>query len=85
MTPLTPQYIESCPVDNGFRQRGMEMTRIEVFVDDVPGTVVNHGLELVFGQFEVFRADMGEALGVGVEGSEDFVCLPALLMACRIE
>ena len=33
MTPLTPEYVESCPVHNGFRQRGMDMTRIEVFVD----------------------------------------------------
>lgn len=33
MTPLTPQFIESCPVEKGFHQRGLEMTRIEVFVD----------------------------------------------------
>ena len=33
MTPLTQEYVENCPVENGFRQRGVEMTRIEVFVD----------------------------------------------------
>jgi hypothetical protein len=33
MTPLTKQYVEQCPVEEGFRMRGVEMTRIEVFVD----------------------------------------------------
>ena len=33
MTPLTPQFIESCPVENDFRMRGLEMTRLEVFID----------------------------------------------------
>lgn len=33
MTPLTKEYLEQCPEDDGFRLRGMEMTRIEVFVD----------------------------------------------------
>ena len=33
MTPLTQEYVETCPVENGFRMRGLEMTRIEVFVD----------------------------------------------------
>lgn len=33
MTPLTPEFVASCPVEKGFHQRGLEMTRIEVFVD----------------------------------------------------
>lgn len=33
MTPLTQEFVESCPVEGGFRMRGLEMTRIEVFVD----------------------------------------------------
>jgi uncharacterized membrane protein len=33
MTPLTPEFLASCPVEEGFRMRGLEMTRIEVFVD----------------------------------------------------
>lgn len=33
MTPLDQEYIDSCPVEKGFRMRGLEMTRIEVFVD----------------------------------------------------
>ena len=31
--PLNPQFLAQCPVENGFRMRGIEMTRIEVFVD----------------------------------------------------
>jgi len=30
---LTNQFIETCPIEKGFRLRGCEMTRIEVFVD----------------------------------------------------
>jgi len=33
MTPLTPNFVNNCPTENGFRMRGLEMTRIEVFVD----------------------------------------------------
>lgn len=33
MTPLSQQFVDQCPVEKGFRQRGAEMTRIEVFVD----------------------------------------------------
>lgn len=33
MQALTPEYLEDCPQENGFRMRGREMTRIEVFVD----------------------------------------------------
>ncbi len=33
MTPLKQEFVESCPIENGFRLRGKEMTRIEVFVD----------------------------------------------------
>jgi len=33
MTPLKQEFIDSCPVEGGFRMRGLEMTRIEVFVD----------------------------------------------------
>jgi hypothetical protein len=33
MNPLTAEYVDNCPEDNGFRLRGMEMTRLEVFVD----------------------------------------------------
>ena len=33
MTPLTQEFVNNCPIENGFRLRGMEMTRIEVFVD----------------------------------------------------
>lgn len=30
---LNPQFLAQCPVENGFRMRGVQMTRIEVFVD----------------------------------------------------
>ncbi|MEE4216836.1 MAG: TMEM175 family protein, partial [Xanthomonadales bacterium] len=33
MIPLKPEFIDNCPVENGFRLRGLDMTRIEVFVD----------------------------------------------------
>ncbi|MCA9290823.1 MAG: DUF1211 domain-containing protein [Phycisphaerales bacterium] len=33
MTPLTDEHLERCPVVDGFRQRGVEMTRTETFVD----------------------------------------------------
>lgn len=33
MTPLSPQFVDACPVEHGFRMRGEAMTRIEVFVD----------------------------------------------------
>ncbi|MDH4020803.1 MAG: hypothetical protein OEU84_14505 [Xanthomonadales bacterium] len=33
MTPLTQKFIDSCPVERGFRMRGLEMTRLEVFID----------------------------------------------------
>jgi preprotein translocase subunit SecG len=33
MTPLTKEFINSCPLEGGFRMRGLDMTRIEVFVD----------------------------------------------------
>ncbi len=33
MTPLTPEYVDHCPNEKGFRMRGLEMTRLEVFID----------------------------------------------------
>jgi hypothetical protein len=33
MTPLTQKFIDSCPIERGFRMRGLEMTRLEVFID----------------------------------------------------
>ncbi|HKJ16242.1 MAG TPA: TMEM175 family protein [Xanthomonadales bacterium] len=33
MQPLTQQFLDDCPQEGGFRLRGSEMTRIEVFVD----------------------------------------------------
>jgi hypothetical protein len=33
MTPLKQEYVDNCPVEAGFRMRGIEMTRTEVFVD----------------------------------------------------
>lgn len=33
MTPLTQKFIDCCPVEHGFRLRGLEMTRLEVFID----------------------------------------------------
>ncbi|MFC1696631.1 TMEM175 family protein [Pseudomonadota bacterium] len=33
MAPLTQEFVDKCPVEGGFRMRGLEMTRIEVFVD----------------------------------------------------
>lgn len=33
MQALTNQFLDQCPVDEGFRLRGQNMTRIEVFVD----------------------------------------------------
>ena len=33
MTPLTKEFVDSCPVEDGFRLRGLEMTRLEVFID----------------------------------------------------
>lgn len=31
--PLNPRFLADCPVENGFRMRGVQMTRTEVFVD----------------------------------------------------
>ena len=33
MQTITPEFLDSCPQRDGFRQRGSEMTRVEVFVD----------------------------------------------------
>ena len=33
MNPLDDEFLASCPVEGGFRMRGLEMTRLEVFVD----------------------------------------------------
>ena len=33
MIPLKQDFIDNCPLEGGFRMRGLEMTRIEVFVD----------------------------------------------------
>jgi hypothetical protein len=33
MTPLTQKFVDSCPIEKGFRMRGLEMTRLEVFID----------------------------------------------------
>ncbi len=33
MKPLTQKFIDNCPIENGFRIRGLEMTRLEVFID----------------------------------------------------
>ena len=33
MTPLPQKFIDSCPIERGFRMRGLEMTRLEVFID----------------------------------------------------
>jgi len=33
MTPLSQEFVRSCPIENGFRMRGLEMTRLEVFID----------------------------------------------------
>lgn len=33
MEPLTEEFLENCPREDGFRLRGLAMTRIEVFVD----------------------------------------------------
>ncbi len=33
MQPLKDDFLAECPVENGFRMRGLAMTRIEVFVD----------------------------------------------------
>jgi len=33
MTPLKQEFVDNCPLEGGFRMRGLEMTRIEVFVD----------------------------------------------------
>jgi hypothetical protein len=33
MTPLRQEFVDSCPIENGFRMRGLEMTRLEVFID----------------------------------------------------
>jgi len=33
MTPLTQQFVDNCPIERGFRMRGLEMTRLEVFID----------------------------------------------------
>ena len=33
MNSLAQEFVDSCPVENGFRMRGLEMTRLEVFID----------------------------------------------------
>jgi hypothetical protein len=33
MNKLSQEFIDSCPVEHGFRMRGLEMTRLEVFID----------------------------------------------------
>ena len=33
MYALDQEFVDACPVENGFRLRGLDMTRTEVFVD----------------------------------------------------
>lgn len=33
MNTLTQEFVDSCTVERGFRMRGLEMTRLEVFID----------------------------------------------------
>ena len=33
MYALTQDFVDACPIEHGFRLRGLEMTRTEVFVD----------------------------------------------------
>jgi chromate transport protein ChrA len=33
MTPLTQEFVDNCPNEKGFRMRGLDMTRLEVFID----------------------------------------------------
>jgi hypothetical protein len=33
MTPLSQKFVDDCPVEGSFRMRGLEMTRLEVFID----------------------------------------------------
>ena len=33
MTPLTQEFVDNCSIERGFRMRGLEMTRLEVFID----------------------------------------------------
>lgn len=33
MSSLTQEFVDSCPIEGGFRMRGLEMTRLEVFID----------------------------------------------------
>jgi len=33
MTPLTQDFVDNCTIERGFRLRGLEMTRLEVFID----------------------------------------------------
>ena len=33
MNQITPEFLNNCPSENGFRMRGLEMTRLEGFID----------------------------------------------------
>ena len=74
MQTLSDEYLDSCPVENGFRMRGAEMTRIEVFVD----AAFAFALTLLVISFDRLPETLDEVI-IAFKGIPAFVLAVALL------
>lgn len=75
MTPLSQAFLDNCPVENGFRQRGTEMTRIEVFVD----AAFAFALTLLVISFDAMPGNWDEVV-IAMKNIPAFVAAAALLV-----
>jgi len=75
MIALTEEFVESCPVEGGIRMRGMEMTRIEVFVD----AAFAFSVTMLVISFDAIPTSFA-AMIVAIKGIPAFIAAVAQLM-----
>ena len=68
MTPLSQKFVDNCPDEGGFRMRGMEMTRTEVFVDAAFAFAVT----MLVISFDAIPRSYDEVI-VAIKGIPDFI------------
>jgi len=75
MIALTQDFVESCPVEGSFRMRGMDMTRIEVFVD----AAFAFSVTMLVISFDAIPTSFAEMV-VAIKGIPAFIAAVAQLM-----
>ena len=75
MIALTQEFVESCPVEGEFRMRGMDMTRIEVFVD----AAFAFSVTMLVISFDAIPTSFAEMV-VAIKGIPAFIVAIAQLM-----